>query len=137
SFVPGKEKLTKVELRLIANYAGLYDPCKFDQEKFDVEIRTADGDIIASKNDISVCGLPTKYNSAWTSIPLTAKLTPGEEYKIHVQYKGNAIWWKKDYQYNGFVLGWEMSKSNAYAEGKAKTNLWSTNNDFMFKTWGK
>ncbi|MEK6845812.1 MAG: hypothetical protein AABY26_03575, partial [Nanoarchaeota archaeon] len=138
TFVPTKEKLTKVELRLITqydNFGGLYDPCDFDEETFDVDIKK-DGDSIASKNSIPICGLPTDFNSAWTTIPLTADLTPGEEYTIRVQYKGNSLWYKSDPNYEMYNLKWLKSTSDSYSLGGSKTPGGTEAKDFTFKIWG-
>lgn len=141
SFLPTKEKITKVALGLFLDnggYACNHYQGESSRETFDVSIEDASGSAYADYFDYKICqnGIPTRTgweNSGrtdFTEVVLTQSrdLVPGQTYWIRVRYDGVL-------RPGQPLFFWDRSSSDAYARGSSVTDDGSSNNDFVFKTW--
>ncbi|MFH1683062.1 MAG: hypothetical protein ABIA37_04660 [Candidatus Woesearchaeota archaeon] len=122
-------EITKLSLRL--KVIDTMNVCWGNSEKFDLQIRNSKDSVIASKNDLPLCGL--SFNSfGWQDISFSSPVAvmPGESYKIVVLYRGYAL-------KNNAALSWERSTSDVYTDGKSTDgNFVESSKDFTFKVYG-
>ena len=122
-------EITKISLKL--KVIDTMNVCWGSSERFDLQIRNSKDSVIASKNDLSLCGLPQTY-FGWQEISFSAPIAvmPGENYKIAVLYRGDAL-------KNTAAMYWERSTSDVYAEGRSTDgNFIESSKDFTFRVYG-